>query len=94
MWELIIYVSMWNILKNWGTKKKMRNYELYQHPLVYTIKELLDFCAKEYGEKEVFVYQNRQQDISVSCSKFKFDVNAFGTYLFSRIGIGSHIAVF
>lgn len=94
MWELIIYVSMWNILKNWGTKKKMRNYELYQHPLVYTIKELLDFCAKEYGEKEVFVYQNRKQDISVSCSKFKFDVNAFGTYLFSRIGIGSHIAVF
>ncbi len=72
----------------------MQNYKLYQHTSVYTTKELLDFCVAEYGEKEALAYQNRKQDISVSFAEFKAQVNAFGTYLFSKRFNGSHIAVF
>lgn len=34
----------------------MRNYDLYPHTPVYTIKDLLNFCANEYGKKEAFAY--------------------------------------
>ncbi len=72
----------------------MRNYDLYTHTPVHTTKELLAFCVIEYGSKEAFAYQNRKQDISVSFSEFKAQVNVFGTYLFSKGFNGSHIAVF
>ncbi len=72
----------------------MKNYNLYNHTPVYTTKGLLGFCVTEYGEKEAFAYQNRRQDISISFTEFKEQVNAFGTYLFSEGFNGSHIAVF
>lgn len=72
----------------------MRNYDLYHHTPVYTIKELLNFCANEYGKKEVFAYQNKKQDISVSFEKFKIDVDAFGSYLLNTGFKDGHIAVF
>lgn len=72
----------------------MHNYDLYNHTPVYTTKELLNFCVKEYGEKEAFAYQNKKQDISISFSDFETQVNAFGTYLFSKGFNGNHIAVF
>ena len=71
----------------------MKNYDLYKHTPIYTTKELLDFCVTEYGEKEAFAYQNRKQDISVSFSEFKTQVNAFGTYLFNEGFNSKHIAV-
>lgn len=70
------------------------NYILYKHIPVYTTKELLDFCVSEYVGKEAFAYQNRKQDISVSFTEFKTQVNAFGTYLFNKGYNGKHIAVF
>lgn len=72
----------------------MKNYNLYKNTPAYTTKELLDFCVTEYGEKEAFAYQNRKQDISVSFTEFKTQVNAFGTYLFNKGYNGKHIAVF
>lgn len=71
----------------------IKNYDLYNHTPVYTIKELLNFCVNEYGEKEAFAYQNKRQDISVSFAKFKKDVDAFGSYLFHAEFKDSHIAV-
>ncbi len=72
----------------------LKNHDFYKHTPVYTTNELLDFCVTEYGEKEAFAYQNRRQDISISFTEFKEQVNAFGTYLFSEGFNGSHIAVF
>lgn len=72
----------------------MHNYDLYKHISVYTTKELLNFCVKEYGEKEALAYQNKKKDISVSFAEFKTQVNAFGTYLFNEGFNGKHIAVF
>lgn len=72
----------------------MKNYGLYKHTPVYTIKELLDFCVTEYGEKQAFVYQNRKKDVSIRFTEFKAQVNSFGTYLFKQGFNDCHIAVF
>ncbi len=72
----------------------MKNYDLYKHSSVCTIKELLDFCATEYGSKEAFAYQTRKQEISISFAEFKAQVNAWGTYLFNKGYHNCHIAVF
>ena len=72
----------------------MKNYELYKHLSVFTIKELLDFCATEYDNKEAFAYQTRKKEISISFTKFKTQVNAWGTYLFNEGYRDCHIAVF
>lgn len=71
----------------------MKNYDLYSNTPVYTIKELLEFCVNEYGEKEAFAYQNKKQDISISFKRFKREVEAFGSYLFSEGFKECHIAV-
>ena len=72
----------------------MKNYDLYKHTPVYTIKELLDFCVSEYRDKEAFAYQNKKQDVSINFAEFKAQVNALGTYLFNEGYNGKHIAVF
>lgn len=72
----------------------MNNYDLYKHTPVYTTKELIVFCVREHGKKEAFAYQNKKQDISISFTGFKEQVDAFGTYLFSQGFNSSHIAVF
>ena len=72
----------------------MNNYDLYEHKPIYTTKDLLCFCVTEYGKKEALAYHNRNQDISISFAEFKSQIDAFGTYLFSKRFNGSHIAVF
>lgn len=72
----------------------MKKYNLYKHTPVFTTKELLGFCAAEYNKREAFAYQNKNQDISVSFTQFKEQVNAFGTHIFSEGFNDSHIAVF
>lgn len=72
----------------------MNNKKLYSHPKVSTLKELLEFCVTQYGEKEAFTYQNRKQDNSISFAEFKAQVNAFGSYLFYTGIVNDHIAVF
>lgn len=72
----------------------MKNYNLYNHTPVYTIKELLEFCVKTYGGKEAFVYENKKQNVSISFTTFKEDVDTFGSYLFDAGFTNSKIAVF
>lgn len=72
----------------------MQNYGLYKHTAVYTIRELLDNCVSEYGEKTAFIYQSKKQDVSVSFTQFKTQVDALGSYLFHNKCIDVHIAVF
>lgn len=72
----------------------MNNYAYYKHLPVYTTKELLNFCVTKHRNKEAFAYQNRKQDISVSFTKFKEQVNAFGSYLFNKGFDDKHLAVF
>ena len=72
----------------------MKKYPYYEHKQVYTIKSLLELCANKYSYKIAFSYQIKKQDVSVSFSEFKAQVEAFGTYLFSKGFDGKHIAVF
>ena len=72
----------------------MKNYELYKHTPIYTTKQLLEFCVDKYGDKSAFSYQIKKQDISISFSEFKTQVEAFGAYLFSKGFNGKHIALF
>lgn len=68
----------------------MKNYELYKHTPVYTIKELLEFCAKTYDRKEAFTYDENGQPVPVSFKEFRDDVYALGS---SLIGDGFAAAI-
>ena len=72
----------------------MKNYALYNHNSIFTLRELLSFCANEYGTKEAFAYQNRKQDVSLSFAVFEEEVNALGTYLSHAKLSSNHISVF
>lgn len=72
----------------------MKNYELYKHEPVYTIKELLAFCAKTYAGKEAFSYDENGHTISVSFEEFRQDVYAFGSSLLADGFRDCHVAVF
>ena len=69
-------------------------YPYYEHTPVYTLKELVSFCAEKHGEKTAFRYQNRKTDIEISFVQFKEDVEALGTALFGKNYRNTHIAVF
>ncbi len=72
----------------------MKNYNLYPHKPIFTIKELLQLCVTDYNEKIAFAYQNRKQKITVSYKNFSSDVNAFGTYLYSQGFKSCKISIF
>lgn len=61
----------------------MKTYSYYKHFKVYTIKEILDFCCKKYGNKIAFIYSPKgKAEESISYIKFKTDVLAFGAWFF------------
>lgn len=70
------------------------NYPYYEHTPVYTLKELLAFCAEKHGTKPAFQYQNRKTDYEVNFVQFKEDVEALGTHLLEQGYRDTHIAVF
>lgn len=72
----------------------MKNYDLYKHEQLFTIRELVDYCAKSYGDKTAFMYSRKKQVVNISYNEFKASVEAFGTYLLHEGFSGSHIAVF
>lgn len=72
----------------------MKKYPYYEHEQVYTIKSLLELCVNKYDNKSAFAYQIKKQDVSVSFSEFKTQVEAFGAYLYNNGFDGKHIAVF
>ena len=72
---------------------KNKKYPYYNVPEPKNLKELVDFCAEEYGEKTAFWYKKSNKEIIVSFKQFKKDVNALGSYLHSMGHTNSHIAI-
>ena len=72
----------------------MNNYKPYCHPQIFTLKELIAFCAKIHGKKPAFQYHKRNTDIFVTYLQFQKDVLALGTYLFANGYRDCHIAVY
>ena len=72
----------------------IKQYELYKHTPVYTTRELLNFCKKEFKEKVAFFYQVKKKDVSISFTEFKTQVDALGAYLFNKRFDRKQIAVF
>lgn len=70
------------------------NYPYYEHTPVYTLKELIAFCAEKHGTQSAFQYQNRKTDVEVNFVQLKENVEALGTYLFEQGYRDTHIAVF
>ncbi|MBR3904833.1 MAG: AMP-binding protein [Clostridia bacterium] len=73
--------------------KKRQQYELYSHPQVYTLKELLLSCSERFGEKPAFRFQRRKSEIVVSHLQFKNDVMALGSWLWKEGHQKCHVAV-
>lgn len=72
----------------------MKNYPLYEHLNISTLKELVAFCAREYGNKPAFRYSNRKNDVTVDYIQFQSEIEALGTYLFACGYRNCHIAVY
>ena len=72
-----------------------KNYPLYEHKEIFTIKELVEFFSSKHSEKAAFMFaKNRNEDVSISYMQFKADIEFFGTYLYSRGYKNCKIAVF
>lgn len=71
----------------------MKNYNLYQHTRVYSLKELTDFCASEYETKTAFSYEKGKEIVSVTFAQFRTDILSFGTYLHHNGYRDCHIAI-
>lgn len=52
-------------------------------PFMTDFKEMIDFAVKSYGEKPAFRYSGTDGIVEKSYVKFKSDVYALGTYLYS-----------
>lgn len=73
--------------------KRLRNYDLYKHEKINTLKELLSYCAEKHGSKNAFIYQRKNEDVNISHRHFKLDVEALGTYLYTQEFKNCRIAV-
>lgn len=71
----------------------MKNYPLYQHTPVDSIKELLTFCEKQYGERTAFAFQEKKQDIRIDFRTFRQEVDILGSYLYDSGFARCHIAI-
>ena len=74
--------------------KQLKNYELYKHTPVFTTRELISYCDEKYGSAPAFIYEKKKNDVTVSYTDFKNQVEALGTYLFDKGYRNCHIAVF
>lgn len=74
---------------------KLNNYPLYEHQIIHTLRELLDFSVSKYQDKPAIIYpKNKKEDTAVSYKKLKQDIFALGTYLFSKGYKNCKIGVF
>ena len=72
----------------------MKNYPLYPNTLQPTLRELVSFCARQYGDRPAFQYTERKDDVTVSFAQFKSQIDKLGTYLYDLGYRDCHIAVF
>lgn len=57
------------------------------------LKDLIRYCADTFGDKTVFWYKKKGEDIKISFKQLQGDINAFGTYLHNKGYRNAHIAV-
>ena len=72
---------------------KNKNYPYYDVPFVNDMKELLDYCAENYGNKTAFWHGKGDKEIHHSYIDVRNDVALFATYLHSVGFAGKHIAI-
>ena len=72
-----------------------KNYPLYQHKELYTLKELVEYIVDEYKDKPAIVFpKNRKEDITKSYIELKNDIHSFGAYLLNKGYQNCKIAVY
>ena len=70
-----------------------KKYPYNDIPVTKDLKEMVDFCAKTYGDDTAFWYLKGEEEIRHSFNDIKDDVYAMGTYLHS-IGLkNTHISL-
>lgn len=88
---------MWNISERLDflvSKMSNKKYSYYNVPEPKDLKELVNYCADTYSDKTAFWYKIKNEEIKITFKKFKEDVEALGTYLYS-IGVTNetHVAL-
>ncbi len=72
----------------------MKEYPLYNAPMIESLKHLIEYAAENYGEDPAFTFERDGEDITVDFIRLKNDIYALGTYFYS-LGLkdGDKIAV-
>ena len=72
----------------------MKEYPLYDAPMIKSLKHLIEYAAENYGENPAFSFERDGEDITVDFIRLKNDIYALGTYFYS-LGLkdGDKIAV-
>ncbi len=72
----------------------MKEYPLYDAPMITSLKHLIEYAAENYGESPAFSFERDGEDITVDFIRLKNDIYALGTYFYS-LGLkdGDKIAV-
>ncbi len=72
----------------------MKEYPLYDAPMIKSLKHLIEYAAENYAESPAFTFERDGEDITVDFIQLKNDIYALGTYFYS-LGLkdGDKIAV-
>ena len=73
--------------------KKQCAYPYYEHKRLYTLKELVRFCAEAYGEKPAFLFRERKAPVEISYLRFREDVCALGSWMLLAFGPDAHVGI-
>ena len=72
---------------------KNRPYPLYNVPEFVNLKDFVDYCGTEFGDRIAFHWLKKKTEITKTYKTFKEDVEALGTYFISKGYKRTHIAV-
>jgi len=73
--------------------KTNNDYPLYNVPEISNLKELVAYVADAYSDQPAFIYQREKQTISVSYSRFKYDIDMLGLAFLENGLHGAKIAL-
>ena len=63
-------------------RNRKKDYPFYTgHPIVGSVRELLDSCVAKYGDKPAWKFKRNGKVVSVTFNEFKTEVNSLGTGL-------------
>lgn len=72
----------------------MKNYPDYEVPVLKSLRELVDYAAREYRDAVAFMFRDGKTSVAAkSYVEFQEETQALGTALISRGFRGAHIAV-